>query len=87
MIDVEPLFVEETDTDVARCKVTTTNAVGETREYEVGLDPTHSVDGAIVQSGRRVDENAPDESAGGGVPSSAFDAAREHFESEGFEVF
>lgn len=85
-VDVELIEVEETDTNLAECLVTTTDAAGNVREYKIGLDPTNTVDSAIVQSGSRVDEDAPDEPAGGGVSELAWNASAEHFEERGFEV-
>jgi len=62
-------------------RVTTVDATGAKRVYEVYLGPSE-VDGASVQAGKRV---APDTEPS--APSRVFDAARDHFESDGHEVF
>lgn len=87
MIDVEPLPVNETDTDLARCRVTTADAVGRERVYEIGLPATGMVDGKPVMAGRRVDADAPDDVREDGPSDAAWNAAREHFERQGHEVF
>ncbi|MFW6435704.1 MAG: hypothetical protein ACOCY1_04915 [Halovenus sp.] len=85
---VEELPVNETDTDLARVRVTMEDAVGTERVYEISLPASECIDGAYVMSGRRVDDDAPeDQLAGGGPSSGAYDAAREHFRKQGFDVF
>ena len=85
---VEPLPVNETDTDLARVRVTTEDATGTERVYRISLPASECIDGAYVMAGRRVDDDAPeDEPAGGGPSSGAYDAAREYFREQGFEVF
>lgn len=83
----EPVTVASTDTEDARVRVTTVDAVGTERAYEVGIAPNQKVDGAYVMHGRRVDSDAPDEAAGGGVSSRAWDIAAEHFQSEGYDIW
>lgn len=87
MIDTEPLDVNETDTDLARCRVTTADALGQTRVYEIGLPATGMVGDEHVMAGRRVDDDRPDGMSGRSPSDAAWNAAREYFEGQGHEVF
>jgi hypothetical protein len=73
--------------DNALCRVTTTDATGTERVYEVSISVDLFGEGHTNGlQGKRVDADAPDEPAGGGVPSRVFEAAGEHFRDRGFEV-
>ena len=75
------------DADEPEVLVETTDASGTTREYLVVLtDDDYTFDDGRLMAGRRVDDEAPDEPAGGGPTRRAYDAARRTFESRGFDV-
>lgn len=73
------------DADEPTVLVETTDATGATRQYQITLTNGSLGDGRILE-GCRVDDDAPDEPAGGGVSSRAWVAARKAFESRGFDV-
>jgi hypothetical protein len=86
-VSATPESTGKTDTDLMRVRVVTEDATGTRREYTVGIAPNQTIDGAYVMHGRRVDSDAPDEAAGGGVSSKAWDAAAEQFKRNDFEIF
>lgn len=86
-VAVETVPVNDTDTDEMVVRVTTEDATGQPRTYEIGIDATGMVGDEYVMHGRRTDDGAPDEPAGGGVSALAWDAAAERFQAAGYEVF
>lgn len=88
-VDVAPAPMEETDSDLARVHVTTTDATNTTREYDIKLSADNLDDRGYIMAGSRVDDNAPsEEPAGGGPSQTAYEAAAEYFQTvEGYEVF
>jgi len=67
-------------------KVRTVDAVNTEREYRIALTDGETFDDGRLLSGRRIDDDAPDEPAGGGVTRRAYAAARQWFEECGFDV-
>lgn len=68
-------------------RVTTTDATGTEREYLIVLtDDDYTFDDGRLLAGKRTDDEAPDEPAGGGPTQRAYSAARRAFESRGFDV-
>jgi hypothetical protein len=83
------LTIEPTDDprdDADAVEITTTDARGVERVYKMSIGHEEMATGYIV-CGKRVDEDAPDEPAGGGPSQRVWEAAREHFRSEGWEVW
>ncbi len=75
------------DADEPEVLVETTDATGTTREYLVVLtDDDYTFDDGRLLAGKRTDDDAPDEPAGGGPTQRAYQAARRAFESRGFDV-
>jgi len=75
------------DADEPEVLVETTDATGTTREYLVVLtNDDYTFDDGRLMAGRRVDDDAPDDPAGGGPTERAYDAARKAFERRGFDV-
>jgi len=66
-------------------KVRTVDGAGVEREYRIRLTTDEIGDGRIL-GGRRIDDDAPDEPAGGGPTERAYDAARRAFQERGFDV-
>lgn len=75
----------DSDEDLA-VKVRTVDGAGVEREYRIALTDDETFDDGRLLSGRRIDDDAPDEPAGGGVSDRAFAAARRAFEERGFDV-
>lgn len=85
-VSVDPVPVPSERSDLARVHVATEDATGTSRDYDIILSQD-TVDGAHVMAGSRVDDDAPDDPAGGGPSEAAYEAAAEHFQAEGYEVF
>jgi len=81
MIEVTAVFESDRPTVV----VSTHDAAGTVRKYRIALGPDE-VDGEMVMGGKRVDTESDGDRIIG--PSQrAWDAARDHFEAAGHEVF
>jgi hypothetical protein len=79
-VDVEPVPVEHGTEKVAACRVYTKDGVGTVREYNITIG-TEKHYGQYVMAGREAgDDDRPN------VSDTAWDAAREHFRSEGYDV-
>lgn len=85
-VEVEPVPPTRGDDSLSRCRVTITDATGKTREYDIRLQE-HRFEGGYLMGGSRVDDDAPDDPAGGGPTELAWKAAREHFRDIGWEVY
>lgn len=82
-LEIEP--ADDPRDDVDAVEITTTDATGAERVYKMSVGQERLSGGYIV-CGKRVDDGAPDEPAGGGPSRRVWNAAREHFRSEGWEI-
>jgi len=76
--------------ELAACKIVTVDATGTEREYRVGLTDQLMGDGdqfGALMAGKRIDEHDFDRKTPDGPSTTAWNAARDHFESMGFDVF
>ena len=74
------------EVEVPAVIVTTTDGAGTERKYWIALTTDETFDDGRLLSGRRIDDDAPDEPAGGGPSDRAYAAARRAFEERGFDV-
>ena len=77
--------IPKPDADRPTVVVRTTDATETTRKYRIALGPEELDDG-IVLGGKRIDDGVPDDGQVHGPSQQAWDAAREYFRDQGYEV-
>lgn len=86
MIEVAEEVEPNRDDDRAAVLVETTDATGETRRYRVTLTGD-VLNGKSIFAGKRVDAHDYDRDTPDAPTSAVYEAAREHFRAQGYEVY
>lgn len=73
------------DKYAAACYVKTVDATGHRRRYKVSLT-NDVINGRTILAGKRIDEHDYERDTPDGPTSAVYDAAREWFDEQGFEV-